>query len=88
MTINSCQEKMNVISERILNRIYQIKSPIQSSNWNHLDIDEKLEQLIDINDTLFEQIVSEFNVDIIIISFLRHLLLISLMELKHPLFQQ
>ncbi len=79
---------MNVISERILNRIYQIKSPIQSSNWNHLDIDEKLEQLIDINDTLFEQIVSEFNVDIIIISFLRHLLLISLMELKHPLFQQ
>jgi hypothetical protein len=79
---------MNVISERILNRIYQIKSPIQSSNWNHLDIDEKLEQLIDINDTLFEQIVSTFNVDIIIISFLRHLLLISLMELKHRLFQQ
>jgi hypothetical protein len=88
MTINSCQEKMNVIGERILNRIYQIKSPIQSSNWNHLDIDEKLEQLIDINDTLFEQIVSTFNVDIIIISFLRHLLLISLMELKHRLFQQ
>ncbi len=79
---------MNVIGERILNRIYQIKSPIQSSNWNHLDIDEKLEQLIDINDTLFEQIVSTFNVDIIIISFLRHLLLISLMELKHRLFQQ
>jgi len=79
---------MNVISERILNRIYQIKSPIQSSNWNHLDIDEKLEQLIDINDTLFEQIVSAFNVNIIIISFLRHLLLISLMELKHRLFQQ
>jgi hypothetical protein len=79
---------MNVISERILNRIYQIKSPIQSSNWNHLNIDEKLEQLIDINDTLFEQIVSAINVDIIIISFLRHLLLISLMELKHRLFQQ
>jgi hypothetical protein len=57
MTINSCQEKMNLLSERILNRIYQIKSPIQSSNWNHLDIEEKLEQLIDINDTLFEQIV-------------------------------
>ncbi len=50
---------MNLLSERILNRIYQIKSPIQSSNWNHLDIEEKLEQLIDINDTLFEQIVSE-----------------------------
>ena len=40
-----------------LYRIYQIKSPIQPSNWNHLDIDEKLEQLVDINDTLFERIV-------------------------------
>jgi hypothetical protein len=59
MTRNSCQEKMNILSERILNRIYQIKSHIQSSNWNQLDIDEKLEQLIDINDTLFEQIVIE-----------------------------
>ncbi len=48
---------MNILSERILNRIYQIKSHIQSSNWNQLDIDEKIEQLIDINDTLFEQIV-------------------------------
>jgi len=59
MTKNSCQEKMNLLSERILNRIYQIKSHIQSSNWNQLDIDEKIEQLIDINDTLFEQIVIE-----------------------------
>jgi hypothetical protein len=59
MMIQSCQEKMNVLSEKILNRIYQIKGPIQSSNWDHLDIDGKLEQLVDINDSLFEQIVSE-----------------------------
>jgi hypothetical protein len=59
MTINSCQDKMNLLSEKILNRIYQIKSHIQSSNWNQLDIDEKIEQLIDINDTLFERIVRE-----------------------------
>ncbi len=57
MTINSCQEKMNLLSERILNRIYRLKSHIQSSNWNQFDIDEKIEQLIDINDTLFERIV-------------------------------
>jgi hypothetical protein len=50
---------MNLLSEKILNRIYQIKSHIQSSNWNQLDIDEKIEQLIDINDTLFERIVRE-----------------------------
>jgi hypothetical protein len=43
----------------ILLRIYQIKSPIQSSNWDQLDIDEKIEQLIDINDTLFERIVTQ-----------------------------
>ncbi len=59
MKINSCQEKMNLLSEQILNRIYKIKSHIQTSHWNHLNIEEKLEQLIDINDTLFEQIVSE-----------------------------
>ncbi|CAF1371873.1 unnamed protein product [Adineta ricciae] len=58
MSINSCQEKINRLSERILNRIYQIKSSIQPSNWNHLDVDEKLEQLVDINDTLFERIAS------------------------------
>ncbi|CAF1195051.1 unnamed protein product [Adineta steineri] len=58
MTINSCQEKMNLLSEKILNRIYQLKSHIQSSNWNQFDTDEKLEQLIDINDTLFERIAS------------------------------
>ncbi len=68
---------MNILSKRILNRyfkiiylkkikfiflrIYQIKSPIQSSNWDQLDNDEKLEQLIDINDTLFERIVSNKN---------------------------
>jgi hypothetical protein len=45
--------------KHILFRIYQIKSHIQSSNWNQLDFDEKIEQLIDINDTLFEQIVKE-----------------------------
>jgi hypothetical protein len=50
---------MNTLSERILNRIYQIKSHIQPSNWNQFDIEEKIEQLIDINDTLFEQIVRE-----------------------------
>lgn len=59
MTIESCEEKIQVLNEKILNRIYRIKSHIQSSNWNHLDNDEKIEQLIDINDTLFEQIVKE-----------------------------
>ncbi|CAF4023045.1 unnamed protein product [Rotaria sp. Silwood2] len=58
MTIDSCHDKINKLSERILNRIYQIKSHIQSSNWDQLDLDEKIEQLIDINDTLFEQIAS------------------------------
>lgn len=59
MTIDSCQERMNDLSEKILKRIYQMKSHIQTSNWNQLDNEEKLEQLIDINDTLFERIVIE-----------------------------
>lgn len=37
--------------------MYQLKSHIQPSTWDHLDTDEKLEQLVDFNDTLFERIV-------------------------------
>ena len=53
VSINSCHVPKTIH----LCRIYQVKSPIQPSNWNHLDVDEKLEQLVDINDTLFERIV-------------------------------
>ena len=59
MKNDSCQERMNMLSERILTRIYRMKSHIQSTRWDQLDVEEKLEQLVDINDTLFEQIVSE-----------------------------
>ena len=48
-----------MLSERILTRIYRMKSHIQSTRWDQLDVEEKIEQLVDINDTLFEQIVSE-----------------------------
>ena len=106
MTKNSCQERINILSKRILNRyfqiiyskkikfiffrIYQLKSPIQSSNWDQLDNDEKLEQLIDINDTLFERIVNKkiFSFFFILLIINRHLLLMKLMEFKNHLYQQ
>ena len=59
MKNESCQEKIDLLSERILKRIYRMKWHIQSTYWDQLDTDEKLEQLVDINDTLFEQIVSK-----------------------------
>ena len=37
----------------------RIKEPIQSASWADLEIDEQIEQLIDVNDTFFERIVSE-----------------------------
>ncbi|CAF3293502.1 unnamed protein product [Rotaria socialis] len=58
MTIEFCHDRINQLSARILHRIYQMKSHIQSSDWDQLDSDEKLEQLVDINDTLFERIAS------------------------------
>lgn len=59
MKNESCQERIDVLSERILKRIYRMKCHLQSTHWNQLDTEEKLEQLIEVNDTLFEQIVSK-----------------------------
>ena len=39
--------------------MYRMKSTVQSSTWNHLDVDEKIEQLIEVNDSLFERIVRD-----------------------------
>lgn len=61
LKIPSCEKKINDLSEKILKRIYQLKSTVQTGDWNQFDIDEKLEQLIEINDQLFERIVSKEN---------------------------
>lgn len=55
----SCQERIERLNQRILKRIYRMKSHIQSTSWDQLDNEEKLEQLVDVNDTLFERIVSQ-----------------------------
>ena len=59
MNSEACQERIERLNDRILKRIYRMKSHIQPTSWDQLDNEEKIEQLVDINDTLFEQIVSE-----------------------------
>lgn len=73
--ISSCQQKLERIRQRLLNRlfyekkknfrrvsfsrIHQIKWPIQSNDWKNDECQEQIEQLIDANDSFFEKIVSD-----------------------------